>query len=156
MYQQGGPPSPGSVLSRHTCLSIDLKTRYRSRLVRISPALPNVNPCEWEHATRKETYQRPWHRWHRGREPGRHCWEDTRAGQKAQCQAWLYFGHCVPWYRATLVGGARRAQFWNHDSPITGKMMRDLLGSMFLCPDSYPCYFSRGAGVCHPGSSSCF
>jgi hypothetical protein len=35
----------------HTCLSMDLKTLYRSRLVRISPALPNVKPCEeWENA----------------------------------------------------------------------------------------------------------
>lgn len=34
--------SQGPVLNAHTCRSMDLNTRYRSRLVRISPALPNV------------------------------------------------------------------------------------------------------------------
>ena len=37
---------PGTGPDRHTCLSMDLNTMYRSRLVRISPALPNVKPCE--------------------------------------------------------------------------------------------------------------
>ena len=60
--------SPGTILSRHTCLSMDLKTMYRSRLVRISPALPNVKPCEEEHATRKKTCRRPSHGLHERRE----------------------------------------------------------------------------------------
>ena len=34
----------GQPLNFSTCLSIDLKTMYRTRLVRISPALPNVKP----------------------------------------------------------------------------------------------------------------
>lgn len=38
------PQPQGASHSSHTCLSMDLKTLYRSRLVRISPALPNVKP----------------------------------------------------------------------------------------------------------------
>ena len=38
------PQPQGASHSSCTCLSIDLKTLYRSRLVRISPALPNVKP----------------------------------------------------------------------------------------------------------------
>ena len=46
---------PGTGPDRHTCLSMDLNTMNRSRLVRISPALPNVKPCEERHATGERT-----------------------------------------------------------------------------------------------------
>ena len=50
---------PGAIPGRPTCLSIDLKTRYRSRLVRISPALPNVKPCGEGHATGRRLVRGP-------------------------------------------------------------------------------------------------
>ena len=71
---------PGAIPGRPTCLSIDLKTRYRSRLVRISPALPNVKPCGEGHATGRRLVRGP----AAGDTAGKGCGVSAGAGHQSR------------------------------------------------------------------------
>lgn len=60
-HKRGTILTSGTTLNKRTCLSMDLKTMYRSRLVRISPALPNVKPWEEQEQITQKTGQGPKH-----------------------------------------------------------------------------------------------
>lgn len=88
--------SQDTILTGRTCLSIDLKTKYRSLLVRISPALPNVKPCEAKEHTGRRLVRDADADYTKGGGLDETAQEDAGQSQKDGFKGWLHFSDCVP------------------------------------------------------------